>query len=37
LAATIAGPAAVEQIYLPTLEGQSKPDEGHVLSLLARR
>jgi uncharacterized protein DUF2855 len=27
------GPAAVEQVYLETLEGRSKPDAGHVLSL----
>ena len=27
------GPAAVERVYLDTLEGRSKPDEGHILSL----
>lgn len=27
------GEAAVERVYLETLEGRSKPDEGHVLSL----
>jgi hypothetical protein len=27
------GRAAVERVYLETLEGRSKPDEGHVLSL----
>lgn len=27
------GPAAVERVYLETLEGRSRPDEGHVLSL----
>lgn len=27
------GPAAVERVYMETLENRSKPDEGHVLSL----
>jgi Protein of unknown function (DUF2855) len=27
------GPAAVERVYLDTLEGRAKPDEGHILSL----
>ncbi len=27
------GPSAVERVYVETLEGRSKPDEGHVLSL----
>jgi hypothetical protein len=27
------GPAAVERVYLATVEGQTRPDEGHILSL----
>jgi hypothetical protein len=30
------GPAAVEQVYLETLDGRSNPDEGHILSLRER-
>ena len=27
------GQAAVERVYLETVEGRTKPDEGHILSL----